>query len=88
MTTIWARIKRWAERKERKAWMDKYHCDQRCYKCDTWQANCGGWRKVVLDAKGPFYDVLTCGKCGQEVVMFDFGMGYIAVDSETLKQIS
>lgn len=85
--SIWTWIKHWAERQERKAWLNRYYCDQRCPKCDTWQANCGGWRHVELDGPAPFHDVCTCGKCGQKTTLFDFGMGYIEVDPITLERI-
>lgn len=85
---FWTWLKLFAERQECKAWMDRYYCDQRCPKCDTWQANCGGWRNVELDTPAPFYDVCTCGKCGQQTTLFDFGMGYIAVDPVTLEHLN
>ena len=68
--SIWTWIKHWAERQERKAWLNRYYCDQRCPKCDTWQANCGGWRHVELDGPAPFHDVCTCGNFCQKHTFF------------------
>jgi hypothetical protein len=84
---IWTRIKLWAERKEQEAWLDKYGCDQRCPKCDTWQANCGGWQHVERNTPNDIHDVCTCGKCGQKTTFLDFGMGFLAVDPVTLERI-
>ncbi|MCV4287883.1 hypothetical protein OH708_08200 [Pseudomonas capsici] len=85
--SIWTRIKLWAERKERDAWLEKYHCDQRCHKCNTWQGNCGGWRHVEHNVPDAIHDTCTCGKCGQVTVFFDFGMGFMPVDPITLEPL-
>lgn len=80
--SIYTKIKLWAEKKEREDWLDKYHCDQKCPKCNTWQGNCGGW-KSRRDGPTPMNDVTTCGKCGQETTWFDFGMGFTLADEIT-----
>jgi hypothetical protein len=86
--SIWTRIKLWAERKERHAWLERYHCDQQCGLCNTWQSNCGGWAKVERDTPTDMHDTCTCGKCGQVSVLRDIGIGFIAVDPSTLKPLA
>ncbi len=81
--SIWTKIKLYAEKKEREDWMSKYYCDRRCPKCDTWQANCGGWKDIQYNYPTMQCDVMTCGKCGQDTTMLDIGVGYIEADPIT-----
>ena len=81
--SIYTKIKLWAEKKEREQWMKKHHCDQKCPKCNTWQANCGGWKDVMNNTPTHMNDKTQCGKCSQWTTWFDFGMGFVVADDET-----
>ena len=73
---IWTRIKLYAERKEREAWMEKRHCAQHCYHCRTWQGNCGGWRAIEPDPLAVMHDRCACNRRRQKTTFFDVGMGF------------
>lgn len=85
--SIWTRIKLWAERKEREAWLAKHFCDQKCPQCDTWQSNCGGWAEVERNTPTDQHDRCKCGKCGAVTTFLDIGIGFVAVDPVTLQRI-
>ena len=81
--SIWTKIKFYAEKKEQEQWIKKYHCDQKCPKCNTWQGNCNGWAEVINNHPTPMNDKTKCGKCGQWTTWFDFGMGFVVADDIT-----
>lgn len=86
--SIWTRIKLYAEEKERDAWLRKYHCDQKCPKCGTWQGNCGGWLDVIRNTPTDMNDKTKCGRCGQWTTWFDFGVGFCQADDVTGEPLS
>ena len=81
--SIRTRIKLFAEKRERKHWLETRFSDQKCPHCNTWQGNCGGWREIQNNVPDEMHDRLRCGKCGQWSTWFDAGMLMVLTDPPT-----
>lgn len=72
--SLWGAVRRYAERKERSAWMDAYNFDNKCPHCLRWQANCGGVKAVQGSYPDDWHDAFVCGGCEQWFLMDSRGM--------------
>lgn len=72
--SLWSRIKKFVEKHERKAYLEKYCFDTKCPCCDKWQGNCGGVIGHQESYPDDAHDAYRCGNCRRWFIMDARGM--------------
>ena len=62
--TFWEWVRAYANKRVRRAHMDRAHHERRCPNCRVWTSEVGGCAALVDDPSDPWSELMMCSQCG------------------------